>query len=164
MRIALVAAMAENRVIGSSNCIPWCLPKDLKHFREITTGHPVIMGRKTYDSIGHPLPGRHNIVISRQQGLKIEGCEVVSSLEDALELAKSDGAEEADVIGGGEIYRQALPLADRMYLTIVHAEFPGDTSFPEFSEEEWKEVSRERHEPDEKNPYSYTFLTYERRR
>ncbi len=163
MRIALVAAMAENRVIGSSNCIPWCLPDDLKRFKEVTMGHPVVMGRKTYDSIGHPLPGRRNIVISRQQDLRLEGCDVVSSLGEALELAKKDGGEEVDVIGGGEIYRQALPLADRMYLTVVHGTFAGDTFFPEFSAEEWQEVSKKRHEPDARNPYPFTEYVYERR-
>lgn len=161
--IALIAAMADNRVIGHSNCIPWCLPKDLKHFQQVTTGHPIIMGRKTYDSIGHPLPKRHNIVITRQVGMNIAGCDVVGSLEEALALAKEDASEQINVIGGGDIYRQALPLADRMYLTIVHGTFEGDTFFPEFSEDEWEVTAREDHEADTENPYPYTFLTYDRK-
>lgn len=163
MKVALICAMADNRVIGKDNQTPWHLPNDMKHFKEVTMDHPVIMGRKTYESIGRPLPGRRNIVITRQEDLKIEGCDVVHSLEEALELAKGDSPKEIDVIGGEQIYSLALPLADRIYLTIVHADIEGDAYFPEFSEEEWVGVEREEHPSDEDHPYAFTFVTYTRK-
>ncbi len=128
MIVSLIAAMAENRVIGGGGAIPWHLPADLRHFREITMGHPVIMGRRTYASIGGPLPGRRNLVLSRSSGFRAEGVEVFASLEEAL--AACTGAEEVFVCGGGEVYREALPLSDRIYLTIIHREYDGDTRFP----------------------------------
>lgn len=158
MRISLIAAVSENNVIGDHGRIPWDLPEDLQHFRTITLGKPIIMGRKTYESIGHPLPKRQNIVITRQKDFIAEGCEVVGSLEDALQVAGKD-SEEVFVIGGGEIYREAFPKADRVYLTRVHATIEGDAYFPEFHPEHWQEVSRERHEGEP----AWTYLVYEKR-
>lgn len=175
MIISLVAAASDNNVIGAKGKIPWHLPADLKFFRKLTEGHPVIMGRKTYESIGHPLPRRRNIVISRQEGFKAEGCEVVKSLEEALECCSSlqpsprlrpagkSDVSEVFIIGGGEIYKQALSLADRIYLTRVHVQIEGDAFFPKILEG-WIEKSRERHEPDSENSYAYTFLTYEKKK
>lgn len=160
--------MAENRVIGCDNRLPWRLPNDLKRFRRLTVGHPVIMGRKTYESIGKPLPGRTNIVVTRTRGYLAPGCAVVDSLEAALKAADEaphDPPEhrEAFVIGGAELYAQTLPLAQRIYLTLVHAEVEGDTFFPEFDLSGWCEVSREDHGPDEQHAYAYSFITLERR-
>ena len=159
--ISLVAAASENNVIGSKGKIPWHLPADLQYFRKLTEGHTVIMGRKTYESIGHPLKNRRNIVITRQKDFQAEGCEVVASLEDALKLSQSE--EEVFVIGGGEIFKQVFPLANRIYLTRVHAHVEGQALFLEISED-WVEVSREPHEADAENPHAYTFLVYERRK
>ena len=159
--ISIIAAMAENRVIGVNNTLPWRLPADLRHFRQLTTGHHVIMGRRNYESIGKPLPDRTNIVITRNPGYQAPGCEVRHSLEEALRDAASD--PETFVIGGAEIYRQAIADADRIYLTLVHADIQGDTWFPEFDMREWLETSRTRHEADEKNPYAYSFVTYDRK-
>jgi dihydrofolate reductase len=161
-KISIIAAMAENRVIGVDNTLPWRLPADLRHFRLITTGHPVIMGRRNYESIGKPLPGRDNIVVTRDPDYRAPGCTVTHSLEQALTSAQND--REIFIIGGAEIYRQAFPRAERLYLTLVHADIRGDTYFPEFDPAQWRETSRERHEADEKNPYAYTFLTYDRKR
>ncbi|WP_018467535.1 dihydrofolate reductase [Calidithermus timidus] len=165
--LSLVVAMAENRVIGRGNALPWRLPGDLKRFRRLTMGHPVIMGRKTYESIGKPLPGRTNIVVTRTPGYSAPGCTVVGSLEAALKAA--DGAphqppehRETFVIGGAELYAQALPLARRIHLTLVHAELEGDAFFPEFDLGEWRELSRECHEADGQHPYAYSFVTLER--
>jgi len=174
MIISLVVAASDNNVIGVKGHLPWKLPNDLKHFRTLTEGHTVIMGRKTFESIGHPLPNRQNIVISRQEGWKAEGCTVVKSFPEALESARPftlpPNGKEVFVIGGGQIYGQALPFADRLYLTRVHAEVEGDAFFffpptsPLGAASEWKEVSRETHEADEKNPHMYTFLVYERQK
>ncbi len=158
--ISIIAAMAENRVIGVHNTLPWRLPADLKHFRKLTTGHHVIMGRRNYESIGKPLPDRTNIVITHNPNYRAPGCLVVHSIEEALAIANSD--PEIFVIGGAEIYRQALDSADRLYLTLVHAHVDGDTYFPEFNGSHWQEVGRERHEADERNRYAYTFLVYAR--
>lgn len=160
MRISLIAAASENNVIGNHGKIPWDLPEDLKYFRTITLGKPIIMGRKTYQSIGHPLPERRNIVITRQKDFLAEGCDVVGSLEEAIEVGGGRGkVEEVFVIGGGEIYREALPRSDRIYLTRVHAKVEGDAYFPEFHPEHWQEVSRERHEGEP----AYTFSLYEKK-
>ncbi|MER3443390.1 MAG: dihydrofolate reductase [Meiothermus sp.] len=166
--LSLVVAMAENRVIGRNGGLPWRLPNDLKHFRRLTTGHPVVMGRKTYESIGKPLPGRTNVVVSRSPDYSAPGCLVVNSLEAALQVAEAAphdpaGTRETFVIGGAELYAQALPLADRIHLTLVHAEVAGDTFFPDLDPGAWREVSREDHEPDEQHAYAYSFLTLERR-
>ncbi len=159
MTVTIVVAISENHVIGKDNKLLWYLPNDLKHFKDITTGHTVIMGRKTYESVGKPLPKRRNIIITRQD-IKIEGCEVVNSIEAALKLAI--GEEEVFIVGGAEIYKQAMLLTDRIYLTIVHKEFDGDSFFPEINLNEWKAVSREDHGPDEKNSLPYSFITYEK--
>ncbi len=161
--ISIIAAMAENRVIGHGNALPWHLPADLRHFKQITTGHAVIMGRRNYESIGRPLPGRRNIVVTSNREYLALGCEVVHSIEAALDLPGPD-AGEIFVIGGAEIYRQCLPRAERLYLTLVHASVAGDTYFPNFEAAEWIEVARERHDADAKNPFSYTFLTFSRER
>jgi dihydrofolate reductase len=157
--IALVVAMAENNVIGKDNKLIWHLPADLKHFKQITSGHPIIMGRKTFESIGKPLPNRTNIIVTRQTELEVAGCLVANSLAEALMLAQQLDSE-VFVIGGAEIYQQALFLADTIYVTKVHHSFEGDTFFPEIDSVLWQEVSREKHEPDEKNSYPYSFVTY----
>jgi dihydrofolate reductase len=162
VRVSLIAAMAENRVIGVNNSLPWRLPADLRHFRRLTIGHHVIMGRRNYESIGKPLPDRTNIVVTRNPSYQAPGCLVKHSYEDALTVAQGDS--EIFVIGGAEIYRQALEHADRLYLTLVHAQVQGDTYFPPFDEKHWQEISRERHEPDEKNLHACTFLIYDRKK
>jgi dihydrofolate reductase len=159
MRISLIAAVSENNVIGDHGKIPWDIPEDMKHFRTLTMGKPVIMGRKTYESIGHPLPKRPNIVITRQKDFVAEGCEIVGSLDEALQIADCKNSEEVFVIGGGEIYREALEKADRIYLTRVHTTIQGDAFFPEFHPEHWQEVSAERYE----GKPAYTFLLYEKK-
>jgi len=159
--VSLVAAMAENRVIGRDNALPWRLPSDMKHFKELTIGHTVIMGRKTYDSMGQPLVERRNVVISRDPGLAYDGAEVVASLDDALGLAA--GEDEVFVAGGGEIYRLALSRADRIYLTVVHTTVEGDTHFPEFDVEEWQLAEDVRHESDERHEHAFSLRFYLRR-
>jgi dihydrofolate reductase len=159
MTISIIVAIAKNHAIGKNNQLLWHLPNDLKHFKDVTSGHTVIMGRKTYDSVGRPLPKRRNIVITRQD-ITIDGCEVVPSIDEAL--ARCENEEEVFIVGGAEIYRQAVPLTDRIYLTIIDHEFDGDTFFPELNPGEWKEKERENFEPDEKNKYSYSFITLER--
>ena len=158
--LGLVVAISSNNAIGKDNQLLWHLPADLKHFKNITSGHTIIMGRKTYDSIGKPLPNRRNIVITRQKGLQIEGIEVVNSLAEALSLCKQ---EEVYIIGGAEIYRQAISLCDKIELTRVHQDFDADAFFPELDNAIWKEVWKEDHLPDEKNKFAYTFSTLERR-
>lgn len=158
--ISIIAALAENRVIGVNNTLPWRLPNDLKHFRRLTTGHAIILGRKNYESIGKPLPERTNIIITRNRDYRAGGCLIVRSLDEALALAKND--PEIFVIGGAEIYRTALARADRLYLTLVHAEVQGDTFFPEFDRNEWRESARERHTADERHAFDYSFVVFER--
>ncbi|MEI8230208.1 MAG: dihydrofolate reductase [Candidatus Peregrinibacteria bacterium] len=164
MIISLIVAADLNNTIGGGNTLLWNLPADMKHFREKTKGHAVIMGRKTYESIGRALPGRRNFVVSRDTKKTIDGCEIVPSIDEALRRALESGEEEAFIIGGGQIYAESLPLADRIYLTRVHASFKGDVVFPAIDEQEWKEVSAERHEADSENPHAVTFLKYERKR
>lgn len=161
MIVTIVVAVAENGVIGKDNALLWRLPDDLKHFKAVTMGKPVIMGRKTFDSIGRPLPGRTNIVISRQTGLLIEGCVVVDSLDAAF--AAAGDAPEVAVIGGADIYRQALPRVQAVYLTEVHASFDGDVTFAPLSRDEWLETSREPHAADERHAYAFTFVTLQRK-
>ena len=158
--ISIIAAVAENRAIGIHNRLPWHLPADLKYFRNKTLGHHVIMGRKNYQSIGKPLPQRTNIVITRDPGFDAPGCVVVNSIDAAL--AAAEGDPELFIIGGAGIYAQSLPFADRLYLTLVHHSFEGDTYFPELEWAQWKEISKEYHEPDERNPYPYTFVVLDR--
>lgn len=162
MRLSIIAAMSANRVIGSNNDLPWRLPADWKRFKSLTMGHHLIMGRKTFESIGQPLPGRTTIVITRQTGFAPAGGVLVAhSIDQALQMVTGDN--EVFVAGGAQIYQQMLPRADRLYLTSIHAEFEGDTDFPEFEESDWQLISEENQEPDEKNPYSYSFLVYERK-
>jgi len=159
-RIALVAALAENRVIGRENRLPWRLSADLRHFKALTMGKPVIMGRNTWESIGKPLPGRSNIVLTRDPQYRAPGCRVVHSLEQALEAAA--GHPEVMVIGGAELYRQTLDRAHRLYLTLVKAQVDGDALFPAIEPRQWRELQRESHHADENNEYDYDFVTLER--
>lgn len=152
--------MSENRVIGFNNKLPWHLPADLKHFRRLTSGHPVIMGRKNYESIGKPLADRVNIVVTRKLDFLAPGCLVTHSLDEAMTSVGND--RDIFIIGGAEIYREAFDRANRIYLTLIHARIEGDTYFPEFDEPPWREVSREHHESDENNPYAFSFITYVR--
>ena len=161
MIISFIVAMGRNRIIGKDNALPWKLPADMKRFREITTGKPVIMGRKTFESLGKPLPNRTNIILTRDNDFVVDGGIVVHSPEEAIQ--KAAGAEEAMVIGGTSLFRQFFPLARRMYLTIIDDDFEGDALFPEFNQDEWIETQRIEHEPDDKNKYHYTFLTLERK-
>lgn len=160
--LSAIVAMAENRVIGKDNKLPWHLPADLKHFKSITTGHPILMGRKTYESIGRPLPNRTNIIMTRDAAYHAAGCIVVTSIEKALEQATVHEAGEIFIIGGAEIYRQLMPHIQRIYLTIVHHQFDGDAYFPELDMDEWKKVENVKHAPDEQNIYAYEFVTLER--
>lgn len=165
MLLTLIAGVARNGVIGRDNQLLWQLPEDLKHFRAATMGAPVIMGRKTWDSLParfRPLPGRHNIVLSRQAGFDAPGASVVASLDAALALAGRDGAARAFVIGGEQIYREALPRADELLLTEVEREFEGDAHFPSFSREAFAEVQRERHRAAPPNDFDFSFVTYRR--
>lgn len=159
---AIVVAAAENNVIGKDNGLIWHLPADLRHFKQITMGHPILMGRKTYESIGKPLPGRTSVIVTSQEDYVADGCIVAHSLQEALEEAKALD-ENVYIIGGAEIYKQALPLTDTIYLTRLHHTFDGDVYFPELDDEEWETVAREHHEPDEKNKYHYSFLTLRRK-
>jgi len=167
MKLALIWAMSRNRVIGRNNALPWHLPEDLRYFKHVTMGKPIIMGRKTWESIGRPLPGRTNIVITRAADYAVpEGVRVVNSLDAAINLAEKicliEGIDEALVIGGAEIYAQALPKADRLYLTQVHAEVAGDAYFPEIDLEQWQELGREDFAASGHNPYDYSFVVLER--
>ncbi len=164
----MIVAAAENGVIGRNNALPWHLAEDLRYFKRVTMGKPIVMGRKTFESIGRPLPGRTNIVITRCETYQAEGVRVVSGLDEALQLAEDialiDGAEELMVIGGAEIYAAALPRAQRLYLTEVHANVEGDAVLPPVDWSEWQEVSRERHAAVPPNPYDFSFVLFERRR
>ena len=166
MKISIISAMGRNRGLGFGNKLPWHLPDDLKRFKELTSGHMVIMGRKTYESIGRPLPNRENIIITRNPVYKADGCVVVGSMEDALReaaVAEENRNDEVFIIGGAEIYALGLPYADKMYLTFVDADVPMDAFFPEFDETEWEVAKTERHEKDEKHPYSFVFKVYEKK-
>lgn len=158
--ISLIAAVARNQVIGADNCLIWHISEDLRHFKTITSGHPVIMGRKTFESLGRPLPNRTNVVISRQTDYRAEGCIVVDSLVNALLLFPA--AEEVFIIGGAQIYAQALPLADRFYLTEVGADYSGDTYFPEWDRSEWRLTEQDSFPRGEKFPHPFAFLRYDR--
>ena len=164
--LALIVAAAENGVIGRNNGLPWQLPQDLRYFKRITMGKPIVMGRKTFESIGRALPGRSNIVISRNAEFSASGVQVVASLDEAVVLADKiahiDGAAEVVVIGGAEIYQLAMPLADRLYITEVHADIEGDAMLPSIHWPDWQEVRRERHAASAGNPFDYSFVVYER--
>ena len=157
MLVSLIVAMDNNRGIGLNNRLPWRLPDDLKRFKSLTLGHHLIMGRRTYELIGRSLPGRTTIIISRNAAYTAPDCLMVQSLESALELAEQNGEDEAFVIGGSQIFEQALPQADRIYLTRVHVSLPADVFFPEFDPEHWKEQMTEFHPRDDKHPFGFTF-------
>ncbi len=156
MLVSIVVAAAENNVIGRGNDLPWRLPDDLKRFKSLTIGKPIVMGRKTHESIGRPLPERKNIVISRQVGFVAEGCTTVSSLDAAL--AAAGDVPEVMVIGGAEIFREALPRADQLYFTRIHADVPGDTHFPDIVMEDWTELESDYHPADDRHAFAFTFL------
>jgi dihydrofolate reductase len=157
MMISLIAAMSQNRVIGRDQKLPWHLPEDLKRFRAITKGKPCIMGRKTFESIKYPLPNRPNIIVTRQKGYQVGGAIVVDSIEAALEPYRPTG-QEVFILGGEEIFKHTLPMADRLYLTVIHKDFEGDTRFPEFDEAQFEVTSREDHE----GPLPFSFIDYSR--
>jgi dihydrofolate reductase len=160
--ISLIVAFANNRVIGSVNDLPWYLPADLRHFKQVTLGHTVVMGRKTHDSIrtrlGGPLPERTNIVLTRDGSFQSDGFTAIHGIDEVLAIDIPD----LFIIGGAEIYRQMLPHANRLLITEIHADIPGDAYFPEYDMADWREVSRENHAADERNPYDYSFVTLER--
>ena len=158
--LSIIAAISENNVLGKENKLLWHLPADLKRLKSLTMGHHLIMGRKTFESLGKPLPGRPHIIITRQQNYSPEGITVVDSLEKAIELAKDD--IQPFIFGGGEIYTLALPYVKKIYITKVHANFDGDTFFPHLKNEEWKLTDCQKFEPDEKNLFSYSYLEYDR--
>lgn len=161
MRISLIWAMAENRVIGIENRLPWKLSGDLKYFKQVTMGKPIVMGRKTFESFGgRTLPGRQNIIITRDQDYSVPDATVVHSVQEAIDAAGD--ADELMIIGGANLYAQTLPVADRLYMTLVHAQVEGDAYFPEFPQGEWALNSRADYFRDEKNQYDYSFLVYDR--
>jgi dihydrofolate reductase len=157
-RISIIVAMAKNRTIGINNTLPWRCPEDLKHFKALTMGHHMIMGRKTFDSIGKPLPGRTTVVVTRNQGLKIDGCIMAHSLQEAI--AACAGDEEIFIVGGAELYAQALPLADTLYLTEIQQDVAGDAHFPAFDMNNWQETAREARQQTVPQALSYHFITY----
>lgn len=164
--ICLVAAVSRNGVIGNAGGMPWRVSSDLKYFKAVTMGKPMIMGRKTFDAVGRPLPGRANIVVTRQAGYAPDGVLVTGSLDEALrmaeEIAKRDGVDEIMVIGGGEIYAQSMPRAGRLYITELDLETDGDTRFPDIDPDQWTEVSREAHEAGENDSADYAFVVLDR--
>lgn len=162
MIISLVVASASNNAIGKDNKMPWHLPNDMRHFKNITWGMPVIMGRKTFESLGKPLAGRKNIVVTQQPSWKAEGAIAVKNLDDAMFVAKQTDAKEIMVIGGGEIYKQFFPKADRIYLTRVETEPEADTFFPAIDPAQWRLVNKKDYEADEKNSYKYSFQQWDR--
>ena len=163
MRISIIVAMDEGRVIGNDGGMPWHLPADLKFFKSMTMGKPILMGRSTYESIGRPLPGRTNIVITRNPTYQAEGCRLAHSIDNALAIAEEESAEEAMIIGGGGIYEQILERTDRLYLTEIAVHMVGDTHFPVIKPEEWQEVSREEYAADGENPFDLAFVVLDRK-
>lgn len=159
-KLSLIVAMARNRTIGVNNTLPWRCPEDLKHFKALTMGHHMIMGRRTFDSIGKPLPGRTTVVVTRNNDLVAEGCVIAHSLKEAITACAGD--EEIFIVGGADLYRQAIPLVDRMYITEIQQDVAGDAYFPEFDMAAWQEVARERHSQFEPQPLEYHFVTYQR--
>jgi dihydrofolate reductase len=167
MKVAVIAALASNKTIGRNNSLPWRLPKDLARFKALTLGHACVQGRKTFESIGKPLPNRLNIIVSRDTAFKANGCLVANSLPAALELAEKGETNQKDTVfvcGGSALYEEAIPVADVLYLTRVEADIEGDAWFPQWNEDEWELVKEEKHEKDEKHEFAYTFATYERKR
>ncbi len=172
MILSIIAAIGKNNSLGKDNHLLWQMPADMKHFKEITTGHTVIMGRKTFESIGRPLPNRTNIVITRETNYSPDGVDVVHSIEEALKIASLEQGRkfeenqdevEVFVIGGGQIYTEAIEKANKLYITEIESSPEADTFFPEIKMDVWKELSREPHMPDEKNPLPYSFVTYSRK-
>ncbi|ORU92479.1 MAG: dihydrofolate reductase [Cycloclasticus sp. symbiont of Bathymodiolus heckerae] len=159
--ISMIVAMAENNAIGKDNDLLWHLPDDFKHFKATTMGKPILMGRKTYDSIGKPLPGRENIVVTRDANFTVEGVTIVNSIDAAL--TASEHYDEVMVIGGASFYEQMLPVAQRLYITLVHTSFEADAFFPEVDLDKWKIIKQSKHAADERHAYSFSFITYERR-
>jgi len=160
-RISIIVAMAKNRVIGINNTLPWHLPADLKHFKVLTMGHHIVMGRKTYESIGRPLPGRTSVVVTRNPELNIEGCIIAHTLDQAI--AACNGDDQIFIVGGAELYAQALPIADRLLITEIQMDVTGDAYFPDFRRDEWQEISREVCSQQEPQPLEYHFAAYQRR-
>ncbi len=158
MNLTLIAAMGQNRVIGKNNDLIWHMPKDLQRFKKLTSGHHVIMGRKTYESMGRPLPKRTNIIVTRDKAYKAPGCIIVHDIEAAIQ--KAEGDAQPFITGGAEIYKLAFPYAKTVELTLIHHHFEGDTFFPEFEDKGWKLVEKETHKPDDKNRYPFDYLTY----
>lgn len=161
MRISIIVAMDNNGLIGKDNTLPWHLPADLAYFKKNTTGKVVLMGRKTYESIGKALPNRRNIIVTRNIEFQAQGCEVVNSIQDALEIAKNE--QEIMIIGGVSFYSQTLKKADRLYITQIDSRFDGDAYFPQFDKSNFIEISKENHKADEKNPYDYSFVVLDRK-
>lgn len=159
--LAIIVAMAKNRTIGVNNTLPWRCPEDLKHFKALTMGHHMIMGRKTYDSIGKPLPGRTTVVVTRDRNLMIEGCLVVHSLPEAIAACGND--EKIFIVGGADIYTQSLALADALYITEIRQDVEGDAHFPEFDRSKWQELAREKRTQETPQPLQYHFVTYQRK-
>lgn len=159
-RLSVIAALAKNRVIGIENRLPWRLPEDLAHFKALTLNHPILMGRRTFESLGRPLPGRTNIVISRNSDYRPDGCQVAGSIAAAIALCK--GADEVFFIGGADLYAQAIPLADRLYLTEVDIDAEGDVWFPDYDRGAFSEVSRESHTGEKGDPLGFDFVVYEK--
>lgn len=160
MKLAIIVATDQQGLIGENNDLPWRLSADLQYFRRVTMAKPLIMGRNTHESIGRALPGRKNIIVTKNKSFHADGCTVVNSIDDAL-LACED-VDEVMVMGGASLYEQLLPIADKLYLTQVHASLTGDTWFPAWSKDEWSEISREDYQADEKNEYDYSFIVYEK--
>lgn len=160
-KLSLIVAMARNRTIGVNNTLPWRCPEDLKHFKALTMGHHMIMGRKTFDSIGKPLPGRTTVVVTRNDDLSAEGCLVAHSLKEAIAFCAGD--DEVFIVGGAELYRQALSLMDTLYITEIQQDVEGDAHFPEFDKTEWREITREVRSQESPQPLEYHFVTYRRK-
>lgn len=167
--LSMISALGRNRIIGKDNEMPWHLPADLQRFKQTTMSCPIIMGRKTYDSIGRPLPGRLNIVLSRDDALQIQGCTVVNSIDEALSIAKQNAIEdetnlnqEIFITGGSYLYKHFLEQADRLYLTLIDEDFDGDTYFPDYTQYQWKETERSDFQADDKNSHAYSFITLDR--
>ncbi|MEK6663600.1 MAG: dihydrofolate reductase [Pseudomonadota bacterium] len=160
-RISIISAMAANRAIGIRNTLPWQLPEDLKHFKALTMGHHIVMGRKTYDSIGKPLPGRDTVIVTRNADYAVPGCLAVNSLDAALTVSHGDA--EVFFVGGAELYRQALAIAHRIYLTEIQRVFDGDAFFPEFDKSQWIETTRDKHRTEGPNGFEYHFVIYDRK-
>ncbi|AZV59300.1 dihydrofolate reductase [Peribacillus frigoritolerans] len=160
--ISLIVAMDQNRVIGKNNKLPWHLPADLQYFKKVTMGHPIVMGRKTFESIGRVLPGRENVIVTRNQEFKAEGCVVLHDIAQ-IKMFADNHEEEVFVIGGAEIFKEILPFTDRLYITEIHETFEGDTFFPEIDENEWDEISSHPGSIDEKNRFAHDFIILQKK-